>query len=137
MKLGRISTSTPLGRPSRISMLGVFPSHWLEMVKRRLYDGDKVAAWTIHRIVRDTLAMFSPICPLFSHHISTTFTTHLLLIYANIQIRYQFKMKELLHTQQPLLLNSIQWSGKRSRMQDQVLKTNLRNRSSGRADRLH
>ena len=42
------------------------------MVKGRLYDGDKVAAWTIHRIVRDTLAMFSPICPLFSHHISTT-----------------------------------------------------------------
>jgi len=51
---------------------GVFPSHWLEMVKGRLYDGDKVAAWTIHRIVRDILAMFSPICPLFSHHISTT-----------------------------------------------------------------
>ena len=51
---------------------GVFPSHWLEMVKGRLYDGDAVAAWTIHRIVRDTLAMFSPICPLFSHHISTT-----------------------------------------------------------------
>ncbi|DAC23566.1 MAG TPA: class I tRNA ligase family protein [Candidatus Thalassarchaeaceae archaeon] len=51
---------------------GVFPSHWLEMVKGRLYDGDSVAAWTIHRIVRDTLAMFSPICPLFSHHISTT-----------------------------------------------------------------
>ena len=37
-----------------------------------MYDGDKVAAWTIHRIVRDILAMFSPICPLFSHHISTT-----------------------------------------------------------------
>tara|TARA_X000001036_G_scaffold332200_1_gene310976 strand:+ start:719 stop:3190 length:2472 start_codon:yes stop_codon:yes gene_type:complete len=51
---------------------GVFPSHWLEMVKGRLYDGDTVAAWTIHRIVRDTLAMFSPICPLFCHHISTT-----------------------------------------------------------------
>ena len=51
---------------------GVFPSHWLEMVKGRLYDGDKVAAWTIHRIVRDILSMFSPICPLFSHHISTT-----------------------------------------------------------------
>ena len=51
---------------------GVLPSHWLEMVKSRLYDGDEAAAWTIHRIVRDLLDAFSPICPFFSHHISST-----------------------------------------------------------------
>ena len=51
---------------------GVLPSHWLEMVKTRLYDEDKAAAWTIHRIVRDFLSAFSPICPFFSHHISQT-----------------------------------------------------------------
>ena len=51
---------------------GILPSHWLEMSKSRLYDGDKSAAWTIHRIVRDLLAAFSPICPFFSHHISTS-----------------------------------------------------------------
>ena len=51
---------------------GILPSHWLEMVKTRLYDGDTAAAWTIHRIVRDFMAAFSPICPFFSHHISTT-----------------------------------------------------------------
>ena len=42
---------------------GVFPSHWLEMVKSRLYDGDEAAAWTLHRIVRDVLISLSPICP--------------------------------------------------------------------------
>jgi valyl-tRNA synthetase len=51
---------------------GILPSHWLEMAKTRLYSDDKHAAWTIHRIVRDYMAMFSPICPFFTHHISTT-----------------------------------------------------------------
>ena len=51
---------------------GVFPSHWLEMVKSRLYDGDEAAAWTIHRIVRDVLTSLSPICPFFTHYLSTT-----------------------------------------------------------------
>ena len=51
---------------------GIFPSHWLEMVKSRLYEDDDAAAWTIHRIVRDTLTALSPICPFFTHHLSTT-----------------------------------------------------------------
>ena len=51
---------------------GILPSHYLEMVKSRLYDGDAKAAWTIHRIVRDFLSAFSPICPFFTHHISQT-----------------------------------------------------------------
>jgi valyl-tRNA synthetase len=51
---------------------GVFPSHWLEMVKSRLYDGDEVASWTLHRIVRDILTSLSPICPFFTHYLSTT-----------------------------------------------------------------
>ena len=42
---------------------GVLPSHWLEMAKSRLYDGDEHAAWTIHLILRDFLAAFSPVCP--------------------------------------------------------------------------
>lgn len=51
---------------------GILPSHWLEMSKSRLYDGDKNAAWTIHRIVRDLMAALSPVCPFFTHHISST-----------------------------------------------------------------
>ena len=51
---------------------GVLPSHYLEMVKSRLYDGDKMAAWTLHRIVRDFMSAFSPVCPFFTHHISQT-----------------------------------------------------------------
>lgn len=51
---------------------GILPSHWLEMAKTRLYDGDQAAAWTIHRIVRDFMAAFSPVCPFFSHHITST-----------------------------------------------------------------
>ena len=51
---------------------GILPSHYLEMVKSRLYDGDTKAAWTIHRMVRDFLSAFSPICPFFTHHISQT-----------------------------------------------------------------
>jgi len=50
---------------------GVFPSHWLEMVKSRLYDGDEIASWTLHRIVRDILTTLSPICPFFTHYLST------------------------------------------------------------------
>ena len=42
------------------------------MVKSRLYDEDKAAAWTLHRIVRDFMSAFSPICPFFTHHISST-----------------------------------------------------------------
>ena len=51
---------------------GILPSHYLEMVKSRLYDGAAGASWTLHRIVRDFLSAFSPICPFFSHHISET-----------------------------------------------------------------
>ena len=51
---------------------GILPSHYLEMVKSRLYDGDTQAAWTIHRMVRDFMSAFSPICPFFTHHISQT-----------------------------------------------------------------
>ena len=51
---------------------GIFPSHWLEMSKSRLYDGDISATWTIHRIVCDLLSAFSPICPFFTHYLSTT-----------------------------------------------------------------
>ncbi len=51
---------------------GIFPSHWLEMSKTRLYDGNTSAAWTLHRIVRDLLSIFSPICPFFTHYLSTT-----------------------------------------------------------------
>ena len=51
---------------------GVLPSHWLEMVKSRLYDGDMAASWTLHRIVRDLLDAFAPICPFFSHYLSST-----------------------------------------------------------------
>ena len=51
---------------------GILPSHWLEMSKSRLYDGDKNAARTIHRIVRDLMSGLSPVCPFFTHHISST-----------------------------------------------------------------
>ena len=51
---------------------GLLPSHYLEMVKSRLYDTDGAAAWTLHRTVRDFMAAFSPVCPFFTHHISST-----------------------------------------------------------------
>jgi len=50
---------------------GVFASHWLEMSKTRLYNGDTSATWTLHRVFRDLLSIFSPICPFFTHHLST------------------------------------------------------------------
>ena len=51
---------------------GVFPSHWLELSKSRIYDGNQSAVWTLHRVVRDLLSAISPICPFFSHYLSTT-----------------------------------------------------------------
>jgi valyl-tRNA synthetase len=50
---------------------GIFPGHWLEMSKSRLYDGDASAIWTLHRIVRDLLTAFSPVCPFFTDYLST------------------------------------------------------------------
>ena len=41
------------------------------MAKSRLYNGDKSAEWTLHRIVRDLLTAFSPVCPFFTHYLST------------------------------------------------------------------
>ena len=55
---------------------GIFPSHWLEMSKSRLYDGNAAAAWTLHRVVRDLLCALTPICPFFTHYLSTTLYGH-------------------------------------------------------------
>ena len=51
---------------------GVFASHWLEMAKTRLYNEDASATWTLHRVFRDLLSILSPVCPFFTHHLSTT-----------------------------------------------------------------
>tara|TARA_Y100000768_G_scaffold188944_1_gene141577 strand:+ start:3738 stop:6215 length:2478 start_codon:yes stop_codon:yes gene_type:complete len=51
---------------------GIFPGHWLEMSKSRLYQGDNSATWTLHRVVRDILTAFSPVCPFFTDYLSTT-----------------------------------------------------------------
>ena len=51
---------------------GIFPSHWLEMSKSRLYEGNESATWALHRIVRDLMSAFTPICPFFTHYLSTT-----------------------------------------------------------------
>ena len=42
------------------------------MSKSRLYDGNISATWTLHRIVRDILTAFSPVCPFFTDYLSTT-----------------------------------------------------------------
>ena len=47
---------------------GVLPSHWLEVAKSRLYDGDEHVAWTIHRILRDFLVTFSGLSLLLPSH---------------------------------------------------------------------
>jgi len=54
----------------KIFLTGVFPSHWMEMAKGRLYDGDASATWTLHTILRGSLKIFSPVCPLFCHHLT-------------------------------------------------------------------
>ena len=50
----------------------IFASHWLEMAKTRLYNEDPSATWTLHRMFRDMMSIMSPICPFFTHHLSTT-----------------------------------------------------------------
>jgi valyl-tRNA synthetase len=42
------------------------------MAKTRLYNEDASATWTLHRIFRDLLSILSPVCPFFTHHLSTT-----------------------------------------------------------------
>ncbi|MEC7697369.1 MAG: class I tRNA ligase family protein, partial [Candidatus Thermoplasmatota archaeon] len=37
-----------------------------------MYNEDASATWTLHRIFRDLLSILSPICPFFTHHLSTT-----------------------------------------------------------------
>ena len=43
---------------------GIFPGHWFEMSKSRLYDVDISATWTLHRIKR-YIDGLSPVCPFF------------------------------------------------------------------------
>ena len=43
-------------------LTGVFPSHWMEMAKSRLYEDDPSAAWTLHIVRPGSLAIFSPVC---------------------------------------------------------------------------
>ena len=50
----------------------ILASHWLEMAKTRLYNDDQSATWTLHRMFRDLMSILSPICPFFTHHLSTT-----------------------------------------------------------------
>ena len=42
------------------------------MSKTRLYDGNLSSSWALHRIVRDLMSIFSPICPFFTHYLSST-----------------------------------------------------------------
>ena len=42
------------------------------MAKTRLYNDDASATWTLHRVFRDMMSILSPICPFFTHHLSTT-----------------------------------------------------------------
>ena len=41
------------------------------MAKSKLYNGDVSSNWTLHRIFRDLLNAFTPICPFFTHYLST------------------------------------------------------------------
>merc|ERR1712190_304692 len=51
---------------------GILSGHWLELAKNRLHDGNVSSRWTLHRILRDWLTMFSPVCPMFVHYLSET-----------------------------------------------------------------
>ena len=55
----------------KVFLTGIFSSHWMELAKTRLYDSDSSSLWTIHSILSGCLKIFSPVCPLFCHHIST------------------------------------------------------------------
>lgn len=51
---------------------GLLSSHWLELAKPRLHAGDLSSTWTLHRILRDWITLFSPVCPIFTHYLSQT-----------------------------------------------------------------
>ena len=94
---------------------GVLPSHWLEMVKSRLYDGDEAAAWTLHRIVRDLLDAFAPICPFFSHYLSSTLYNRSAVeadIFPQITLNFQTKNWTEL-TDSVMVFNSEVWKMKK------------------------
>ena len=55
----------------KVFLTGIFSSHWMELAKTRLYDSDSSSLWTIHSILSGCLKIFSPVCPLFCHHLST------------------------------------------------------------------
>ena len=94
---------------------GVFPSHWLEMAKSRLYDGDTKAAWTIHRIVRDYLQAFSPICPFFTHYLSTTLYGESAVDACSFPKIIEIDDKLLSSTESIMNFNSKVWKTKKER----------------------
>ena len=93
---------------------GIFASHWLEMAKTRLYSADSSATWTLHRIFRDLMSILSPICPFFTHHLSTT-------LYGNSAVDVDtFPLSPISETEswtvmtEPLVnFNSLVWKAKK------------------------
>ena len=85
------------------------------MVKSRLYDGDEAAAWTLHRIVRDLLDAFAPICPFFSHYLSSTLYNRSAVeadIFPQITLNFQTKNWTEL-TDSVMVFNSEVWKMKK------------------------
>lgn len=41
----------------------IFAPHYVEMAKRRAYEGDAAARWTLHHVLRSVLALLAPISP--------------------------------------------------------------------------
>lgn len=46
--------------------------HWMVLAKHKLDAGDLSSTWTLHRIWRDWLTIFSPVCPMFAHYLGET-----------------------------------------------------------------
>jgi valyl-tRNA synthetase len=45
----------------------IFAPHYVEMAKRRAYDGDASARWTLHEVLRGCLLLLAPVCPFLTH----------------------------------------------------------------------
>ncbi|HEV8360137.1 MAG TPA: valine--tRNA ligase [Candidatus Thermoplasmatota archaeon] len=53
----------------RAFVWNTFAPHYVEMAKKRAYQGDPSAQWTLHEVLRACLLLLAPVSPFITHHL--------------------------------------------------------------------
>lgn len=103
----------------------LFASHYMEMVKSRVYDnsdnlGQRSAAFTLHKCLTTILLLLAPICPFITEELWTT-------IYSSKSIhlqpmpKFQFEYQDMIsYTTSIMDFNSMVWNKKKETISEKT-----------------